>query len=443
MCGIVGVAGWVAQREKTVFSNLLGWDVVRGPHATGVAAIRKNNDVHIFKRAMHAYDFMDLKGYDAAIDNSKILIGHNRFGTVGSNSHRNAHPFVFDNIVGVHNGTIQYMDRKVLKDHDKFDTDSEAIYYNIGEFGPKEALKDLKGAWSLVWWNRVDHTLNFLRNKERPMYWTLSESKREMYWASESPMLQAVLARHNIKHGPVYGTPENTMLTFTIPDNNSVIEAPQRAEVKGADPFVFQGSQRHLGLYGSDHWDWEGQRYQHRDGAPYASGTEDRKYLPGLRSTEQGSLSQSTPSAAKPSEKPNVGVSLVGNSQTTPGCSPHTEIMEAVKARMEQDESDLPFTPDPVSGTPNSVVPFTGANSRLVPVHNDLFVGKEEFDKRAKDGCAYCEKTVTFADVAQHKEAAHWLRKDAFLCDECMDDTDILEYLVNQSIEIPQRKKLN
>src|ERR1035437_4627837 len=259
MCGIVGVAGYVAHREKTVFSNLLGWDIVRGAHATGVAAGRgKTNEIHILKRAMHAYDFMDLKAYDPTISHSKILIGHNRFGTVGGNSSRNAHPFVFDNVVGVHNGTIPYVDRKVLKDHDKFDTDSEAIFWSISELGPKEALKDLKGAWSLVWWDRVEHKLNFLRNKERPMYWTFSESQRELYWASESPMLQAVLARHGVKHGPVYGTPEDIMLSFTIPDDNSVIATPERTEVKGALPFVFQGHQRGQGAGYSENWNEDG-----------------------------------------------------------------------------------------------------------------------------------------------------------------------------------------
>lgn len=452
MCGIVGVAGWVGNREKNIFSNLLGWDVVRGPHATGLVSVKsKTNEIHILKRAMHAYDFMDLKVYDPSIADSKVIIGHNRFQTVGANSNRNAHPFVFDNAVGVHNGTIQYMDRKVLKNHDKFDTDSEAIYANISEFGVKETLKDLKGAWSLVWWDRMEHKLNFLRNKERPMYWTLSESKRELYWASECPMLMAVLARHNVKHGPVYGTAEDIMLSFTIPDDNSAIEAPERTEVKGAAPFVFQGGQRGLGAWSNDEdWYGQGDTYSSRHRTETAlpvSGTEARRSLTDMRSTGPGSSSQSPPSLGKLSEKPNEGASSV--TAHKPEAGSMLELVEAVNRKLGEDKDELPFTPEPVLGTtPDNLVHLRdkikerGPTSRIVRVHKGCWVGKEEFDRMSKNGCVYCERQVEFADVIQKLEAPTWLARDAFMCEECGSDPDVLLYIKESlNIEIPKRER--
>lgn len=456
MCGIVGVAGWVNQRERSVFSNLLGWDVVRGHHATGVAAVKsKSNEIHILKRSMHAYDFMDLKAYDPTIDNSKVLIGHNRFGTVGSNSHRNAHPFVFDNVVGVHNGTIPYGDKKVLKDHEKFDTDSEAIYSNISELGPKEALKNLKGAWSLVWWDRVEHKLNFLRNKERPMYWTFSESKKELYWASESPMLQAVLARHNIKSGPVYCTPEDVMLSFTIPDDYSAIETPERTGVKGASPFVFRAAYPQGGL-GMDDWENWGDRglpYAHRGEAAFPlNGTGEKKSLEDLRLTGPVDSFQLPHSAEKPSEKPKEEV-LLGDKnlemRRKPEAGAMSELVDAVQAQQEQDSSEIPFTPGsgPVTAEPKTnlihlkdKIKDRPPSSRLVQIYKGFYVNKEEFDKVSKNGCVYCEKKIQFVDILQKNETVHWIKRDAFLCNECMEDSEILEYLAGMNIELPQRK---
>jgi hypothetical protein len=406
---------------------------------------------------MHAYDFMDLKAYDPTIDNSKILIGHNRFGTVGGNSSRNAHPFVFDNVVGVHNGTIQYSDRKVLKDHDKFDTDSEAIYYNISELGPKEALKDLKGAWSLVWWDRVEHKLNFLRNKERPMYWTLSETGKELYWASESGMLQAVLARHSVKHGAVYGTPEDTMLSFTIPDDyNTVIASPERTEVKGALPFVFPVHQRGLGGY--ENWDEEGWRggYHSRNKvrdttALPGHGTGGQKSLSDLRSTGQGSSSQPPALVVGPSEKPAEEASSERPNLKKPERGAMSDLVETVQAKIREyggGDSSVPFTPGRAPDTPGDKVvhledKMRGTAARFVPAFNDIYIGREDFDKMSKNGCAYCEKGVLFQDILQKRETIHWLKRDAFLCTECMDDPDILEYLAGMNIELPQRKKSN
>src|SRR6478752_252007 len=111
MCGLVGMAGTIYNQEKKAFRSLLESDARRGPHSTGVARIRHNNEVDLVKvlgRTWNLYaetdEFDDedlIKGHGI-----KTLIGHNRFATVGKRIADNAHPFKHDHITGAHNGTL-------------------------------------------------------------------------------------------------------------------------------------------------------------------------------------------------------------------------------------------------------------------------------------------------------------------------------------------------
>jgi hypothetical protein len=72
-----------------------------------------------------------------------------------------------------------------------FDVDSQAIFASIARFGAKETIPLLQGAWSLVWYDLNEETLNFLRNSERPMWFSYSKELDRLLWASEYHMLQA------------------------------------------------------------------------------------------------------------------------------------------------------------------------------------------------------------------------------------------------------------
>jgi hypothetical protein len=82
--------------------------------------------------------------------------------------------------------------------------DSENLFYHIEQKGLEDAISQLGGgnnAWALVWWDKLNETLNFLRNKERTLYYCWEDNGDCLYWASESWMLIAALARHDVKHG--------------------------------------------------------------------------------------------------------------------------------------------------------------------------------------------------------------------------------------------------
>lgn len=146
--------------------------------------------------------------------NNRVLIGHNRFATTGKVTRRNAHPFELDTLVGVHNGTLT--NKWQLKNGSKYDVDSEALYHDIEEDGAEKAINRTKGAWALVWWDKEDKTLNFLRNKERPLHYCYSEDKKVIFWASEAWMLTAILGREQYKHDKVVEFNEDMHYSFNI-----------------------------------------------------------------------------------------------------------------------------------------------------------------------------------------------------------------------------------
>lgn len=128
---------------------------------------------------------------------SKIIMGHNRFATMGAKTPENAHPFHHDKIVGAHNGTLDRSWIKNLDDHTKFEVDSEALIYNISKHGP-DILKKVKGAYALTWWDENQKKMFFIHNKERPLFYARSKDKDALYWASEEWMLKVACGKAGV-----------------------------------------------------------------------------------------------------------------------------------------------------------------------------------------------------------------------------------------------------
>lgn len=201
MCGIVGVASNspMTVQMKEFFQSLLYHDIVRGNHATGVAAIDTlDRSLCVEKRALPADLFLMVQPAMDNLFNHKynynIYIGHNRFATQGKKDEdANAHPFVHGDIVGVHNGTLR--DQKLLDDHKDFIVDSDNLYHHLNKNGLDDTLAKLDGAFSLVWYDKSNNTLNFIRNDERPMAIALLTNGCWV-WASEMGMLRWLISRH-------------------------------------------------------------------------------------------------------------------------------------------------------------------------------------------------------------------------------------------------------
>ena len=216
MCGLVGMAGNITVKHEKAFKELLVIDAIRGPHSTGVASVSHLGHTEVVKHTLLPHDFFQWQPFTKLMArNHNVLIGHNRWATKGVINKVNAHPFQIDKIMGVHNGTLKQ--QSLLPDSNSFDVDSENIFHSINKIGVAETTKKLNGAYALVWWDEEDQTLHFLRNKERDFAYTYAEDGGTVFWASEGWMLEGILGRLGIEHGPITESAVGMEYTFKIP----------------------------------------------------------------------------------------------------------------------------------------------------------------------------------------------------------------------------------
>lgn len=216
MCGIVLVGGnYLTASNVNMFGQLLYHDTIRGDHSTGVAAgfqpYKDEHFVKIEKAAVPGDVFIesnlweDVKEHTKHTTSStgvtskssiypKWMIGHNRYATAGAVNNRNAHPFQHGHITLVHNGSLRQ--QSLLPEHERFQVDSENVCFAIATIGIEETIKLLNGAYTLVWHDAKEKTVNILRNSERPFH-LVENNSSEYYGASEEDMLMWLINRKN------------------------------------------------------------------------------------------------------------------------------------------------------------------------------------------------------------------------------------------------------
>lgn len=248
MCGLVGIAGDTTGNWKEVFTELLLIDSVRGAHSTGAGTVgRANLDYKLAKEPGHPYNLFHKKEFEdlMSVNNaSKVFMGHNRYATIGEHSEGNAHPFAFDQVMGMHNGTLDKWIIKDLHEHASYGTDSEAIMSSINEWGVAETAKKMLGAWALVWFDKRDDTLNFLRNDKRPLHYCYSEDRNTLIWASEVEMIQYILGRKGKKSrdNEFWTTTKDTHYSWKVPQAmNKPFDAPAQTKVEGKSYTYYAG----------------------------------------------------------------------------------------------------------------------------------------------------------------------------------------------------------
>lgn len=207
MCGLVGVVGNLFEKDKKMFETLLKLDTIRGPHSTGVARVGDDNKIVLVKEVGTPWDLIQYQnaafyngGERKVINGSyKVLMGHNRWATIGAVNEDNAHPFQVGKITGAHNGTLFSHAHRKLYRHEHLGTDSEAVMSNLNEHGVEDTFGKLEGAWALTWYNSEEDTFNIVRNKERPLYYSYNKKGDVLYYASEAWMIFTAAERHDVE----------------------------------------------------------------------------------------------------------------------------------------------------------------------------------------------------------------------------------------------------
>lgn len=247
MCGLVGIMGRPSYKLVKVFNTLLQIDVIRGSHSTGICTIEeKDSHWTTLKDACLPQELMEDRYYIKNVDsqkgynNIKCLMGHNRWATKGAINGKNAHPFVKEHIVLMHNGTIQ--NTYELKDYNddkdrklKYDTDSELVCHKIAEKGIEWTWKHIDGAAALAFWDAKNNSLNLIRNKERPLYFAFTKDREYLIYASESWMIKGVCERCNLEiKEHVWSMNPDYMFTFRWNKKKKIVTSTE----KKLNPFV-------------------------------------------------------------------------------------------------------------------------------------------------------------------------------------------------------------
>lgn len=201
-CGIIGFSG----PEKSKFDlnklKVLFFinSLLRGKDSVGyyspINGIRKINKEYID----------EVGSKDNIIDDiqpDNVLIGHVRAKTIGLNTQKNAHPWEFERIVGLHNGTLKNYNhyssglaKKYGIEYKDYDVDSQvllmALDQNFETLQDKllPALEQYEGAAALLMYNKERETIFACHDKERPLFY--GYIGKSMYISSLSHPLEII-----------------------------------------------------------------------------------------------------------------------------------------------------------------------------------------------------------------------------------------------------------
>jgi predicted glutamine amidotransferase len=229
MCGIVAVIGDLGKTQRSVLSQLIYADTFRGADSTGIASLSFQHNVRTYKKAVPGPDFLDFKRADQLMFGLGA-IAHNRWATKGAINTTNAHPFTHGPFTGVHNGTLRR--QSLLPDWKDFDVDSENIFHAFNKIGVEETIATLSGAYALMWFKEDEKTVNFIRNEERPLSYSVSKDKKHVYVASEGKMLAWILDRNKVAHLGIHTCKPHVLHTFEVPSSGKAIGKVRRKTLK-------------------------------------------------------------------------------------------------------------------------------------------------------------------------------------------------------------------
>jgi len=226
MCRLFGL---IANKEVDIkfsmleASNKFKYQGGNNPNGWGIGWY-ENNKPQIFKKGESAFcsDSFDKKVKDIT---SKIVIAHVRLASSGiSNYDKNAHPFVYNNWIFAHNGTVnEDRIRKLLKEpfNQKFTSepiDSE-IYFRFVLQCIEEEADIIKGIRKAVKEVTPDASgENFIMSDGKQLY--CFKNGRDLYFLVREPGLK-----------PVDGISEDTQMLIKskkIADEKAVIVATEK-----------------------------------------------------------------------------------------------------------------------------------------------------------------------------------------------------------------------
>lgn len=261
MCEIQLVYGFGKDVDKKSFKKF--------KHLLNCGA-RYNNDAHGYLQLTKDTVYMDktrkLKRLFKLMDyhnQTKFLLGHNRFATCVGKSFKDNHPFeITDKYYWVHNG-ILYNSKELQKKYKlpcESNTDSEVIGHLINHFtmtdncSVEEAIiktiKELEGSYSVVFYDLKEQRIYYFKEKSTEFYFCMGSNK----------ILFGTTVRENLFYNNIKKGLGKCWEFELIPEPYTVYEFTYRGLVilsKTDEPKHPERELVHYANYSDDGYEWD------------------------------------------------------------------------------------------------------------------------------------------------------------------------------------------
>ena len=234
MCGIFGVMAahtCTKSQEEFVF-DAFNAGQVRGLHGTGLFTVDGRGYVRNVALAVPGTTFLgDPRAQDVykSIPQSRVIVGHNRYTTSGTDKDDHCHPFRYEHLVGVHNGGFSEAALLTIDPKRSHEVDSARVYAALNAAkNPLDVLEQIdQGAYCLVWYDGRKRSLFMARNHQRPLF--VSETPSGVYFASELGMLSWLMGRNNVttlREVPIASLNPTTLYEIPLDDPSQISATP-------------------------------------------------------------------------------------------------------------------------------------------------------------------------------------------------------------------------